>query len=94
MLAWLPEKIIYGKPRILDVCVISGLSVALARDTHYHNLPDYLVLEPEDTTQRTSNLQQTNTSGYKFQGSTSELLDAQRMVEAWGSEAKIYIPQM
>jgi hypothetical protein len=92
MLAWLPEKIIYGKPRILDVCVVSGLSVALARDTHYHNPPDYLVLEPEDTTQRTSNLQQTNTSGYKFQGSTSELLEAQRMVEAWGSEAKIYKP--
>lgn len=34
ILAWLPEKIIYGKPRILDVCVVSGLSVALARDTH------------------------------------------------------------
>ena len=92
MLAWLPEKIIYGKPRILDVCVVSGLSVALARDTHYHNPPDYLVLEPEDTTQRTSNLQQTNTSGYKFQGSTSDLLDAQKVVDAWGSEAKIYKP--
>lgn len=92
MLAWLPEKIIYGKPRILDVCVVSGLSVALARDTHYHNPPDYLVLEPEDTTRRTSNLKQTNTSGYKFQGSTSELLDAQRIVETWGSEAKIYKP--
>jgi hypothetical protein len=66
MLAWLPEKIIYGKPRILDVCVVSGLSVALARDTHYHNPPDYLVIEPEDTTKRTANLQQTNTSGYKI----------------------------
>jgi hypothetical protein len=48
MLAWLPEKIIYGKPRILDVCVVSGLSVAIARDTHYHNPPDYLVIEPID----------------------------------------------
>jgi len=42
MLAWLPEKIIYGKPRILDICIVSGLSVALARDTHYHNPPDIL----------------------------------------------------
>ena len=92
MLAWLPEKIIYGKPRILDVCVVSGLSVARARDTHYHNPPDYLVLEPEDTTQRTANLQQTNTSGYKFQGSASELSEAQKMVDSWGSEAKIYKP--
>lgn len=92
LLAWLPENIIYGKPRILDVCVVSGLSVALARDNHYHNPPDYLVLEPEDTTQRTANLQQTNTNGYKFQGSTQELLDAQKLVDSWGSEGKIYKP--
>jgi hypothetical protein len=92
MLAWLPENIIYGKPRILDVCVVSGLSVALARDTHYHNPPDYLVIEPEDTTKRTANLQQTNTSGYKFQGSATEFLEAQKIVESWGSEGKIYKP--
>jgi hypothetical protein len=92
MLAWLPNKVIYGKPRILDVCVISGLSIAVARDTHYHNPPDYLVLEPEDTTQRTVNLQQTNTSGYKFQGSTEEFLEAQKIVESWGNSGKIYQP--
>ena len=92
MLAWLPDKIIYGKPRILDVCVVSGLSVAVARDTHYHNPPDYLVLEPEDTTQRTANLQQTNTSGYKFQGSTEEFLEADKIVDSWGIQGKIYKP--
>jgi len=92
MLAWLPEKVIYGKPQILDVCVMSGLSIALARDTHYHNPPDYLVLEPEDTSQRTLNLQQTNTSGYKFQGSPNELLDAQKIVDSWGSDAIFYKP--
>jgi hypothetical protein len=92
ILAWLPNRIIYGKPRILDVCVVSGLSVAVARDTHYHNPPDYLVLEPEDTTQRTANLQQTNTSGYKFQGSVNELLEAQKIVDSWGLEGKIYKP--
>ncbi len=92
MLAWLPEKIIYGRPCILDVCVVSGLSVALARDTHYHNPPDYLVIEPEDTTKRTANLQQTNTSGYKFQGSNTEFLEAQKIVESWGTEGKNYQP--
>jgi hypothetical protein len=92
ILAWLPEKIIYGKPRIIDVCVVSGLSVAVARDTHYHNPPDYLVFEPEDTTKRTANLQQTNTNGYKFQGSADELLEAKKIVNSWGVEAKIYKP--
>lgn len=92
MLAWLPDKIIYGKPRILDVCVVSGLSVAVARDTHYHNPPDYIVLEPEDTTQRTANLQQTNTSGYKFQGSAEEFLEAEKIVDSWGTQGKVYKP--
>lgn len=92
ILAWLPDKIIYGKPRILDVCVVSGLSVAVARDTHYHNPPDYLVLEPEDTTQRTVNLQQTNTSGYKFQGSAEEFLEAEKIVDSWGTQGKVYKP--
>jgi len=92
MLAWLTDQVIYGKPRILDVCVVSGLSVAVARDTHYHNPPDYLVLEPEDTTQRTANLQQTNTSGYKFQGSAEEFLEAQKIVDSWGIGGKTYKP--
>ncbi len=92
VLAWLPEKIIYGQPRIVDICVVSGLSVAVARDNHYHNPPDYLVLEPEDTTQRTVNLQQTNTNGYKFQGSAKEFLEAQKIVESWGVEGRIYRP--
>lgn len=65
LLVWIPEYVIYGKPKILDVCVMEAESVAQARDTHYHNPPDYLVLEPGDTTTRTRNLQQRNTNGYK-----------------------------
>lgn len=92
MLAWLPEKLIYGKPYILDVCVVSGKSVAAARDRHYHNPPDYLVLEPEDTTTRTRNLQQTNTNGYKFQGSPKQLREAQKIVSSWGRGGRTYKP--
>lgn len=92
MLAWLPEFVVYGKPKIVDVCVFSGLSVAKARDTHYHNPPDYIVLEPEDTTSRTSNLQQTNTNGYKFQGTPEQFVEAQALVSQWGAEARNYLP--
>jgi len=92
LLAWLPEAVIYGKPKILDVCVVSGYSVAKARDDHYHNPPDYLVLEPEDTTQRTANLQQTNTNGYKFQGTHREFREAQAIVDSWEDDNKIYKP--
>jgi hypothetical protein len=92
MLAWLPEQLIYGRPYILDVVVSDGLSVAKARDDHYHNPPDYVVLEPEDTKERTRNLQQTNTNGYKFQGKAAELEKAQMIVESWGVDGKKYKP--
>jgi hypothetical protein len=91
MLAWLPDQLIFGKPKILDVCIVSGRSVAQARDLHYHNPPDYLVLEPEDTTARTRNLQQTNTNGYKWQGTDAQFEEATRFVEAWGNSGRVYL---
>lgn len=92
LLAWLPEHIIYGKPRILGVSIIEGGSIARVRDSHYHNPPDYLVLEPEDTRTRTRNLQQTNTNGYKWQDTPEKFLEAQAVVEKWGIEARSYQP--
>lgn len=92
LLAWLPEYVIYGSPRILGVCIAEGGSVALARDTHYHNPPDYLVVEPGDTSARTRNLQQTNTNGYKWQGTESQFEEALKVVESWGADGKTYKP--
>lgn len=94
LLAWLPDKLIYGKPRILDVSIVSGLSIAKARDRHYHNPPDYLVLEPEDTSARTSNLQQTNTNGHKWQGTRSQFAEAEKLVKSWGPEGCVYEPSV
>lgn len=92
MLAWLPDQLIYGKPRILDVVVVSGASVAKARDDHYHNPPDYIVLEPEDTSTRTANLQQTNTNGHKWQGTPEQFIQAQALVRSWGRSGTKYKP--
>lgn len=92
MLAWLPDQLIFGKPQIIDVCVVSGGSVAKARDDHYHNPPDYIVLEPEDTAARTRNLQQTNTNGYKWQGTPAQFQAAKQIVASWGSSGQSYKP--
>jgi hypothetical protein len=94
ILAWLLENIIYGKPKIIDILIVSAKTVAEARDIHYHNPPGYLVLEPEDTSLRTRNLQQTNTNGYKFQGSKKELEEAKRIVASWGPDGKSYKPTL
>ena len=91
MLAWIPEFIVFGKPRIIAVEVFSGLTVAQARDLHYHRPPDYLVLEPGDTSARTSNLQQTNTMGYKFQGTLDEFKEAEAVVKGWGDDGAKYL---
>lgn len=95
LIAWLPEHVIWGKPQIIDVLVVSGKSVANARDTHYHRPPDYIVFEPEDTSSRTANLQQTNTNGYKLQQdkcSGAQLKAAAKLVESWGEEGQTYSP--
>ena len=92
LLAWLPELLIYGKPQIVDVCVVTGLSVAQARDSHYHNPPDYIVLEPEDTAARTQNLQQSNTNGHKWQGTPEQFAEAEQLVSSWGAQARTYGP--
>jgi hypothetical protein len=92
MVAWLPEYIIFGKPKIIDILIVSGASVAKARDEHYHNPPDYVVLEPENTLNRTKNLHQTNTNGYKFQNEKSSIVEAEEFVLSWGSNCKQYNP--
>ncbi len=94
LVAWLPEYLLYGKPKIIDVWINTARSLAIARDTHYHNPPDYLVVEPEDTSARTVNLQQTNTNGYKFQGTPEELAEAEKEVKTWGKTGKIYSPEL
>lgn len=90
IVAWLPEYIIFGKPKIIGVFIDTAMSFAVARDTHYHNPPDYLVFEPEDTSQRTRNLQQTNVNGYKFQGTQDEFEKARKDVVKWGENAIQY----
>ncbi len=98
MIAWLPEFVIFGRPKIMGVVIASGDSVAKARDNHYHNPPDYLVLEPEDTSKRTRNLQQTNTNGYKWQpledaaAEAARKAEAKRIVEGWGDNGRTYSP--
>ena len=92
LIAWLPEHLLFGCPKILGVCNIPGKSIAIARDTHYHNPPDYLVLEPEDTSSRTSNLQQTNTNGYKFQGTETEMEKAEAYLKSIKDFSSAYEP--
>lgn len=90
LIAWLPENVIWGKPQIIDVLVVSGKSVAEARDLHYHKPPEYLIFEPEDTSERTANLQQTNTNGYIIQPEECDVEEAKATVDSWGEGGRQY----
>lgn len=90
IIAWLPEFVFWGKPVIIDTLLVSGKSIAEARDNHYHKPPHYIVFEPEDTSTRTGNLQQTNTNGYVFQDektiNKNLYLKAEKEIAKWPSE--------
>lgn len=94
VVAWIPQFIIYGQPMILDIWHDDALNIAKSRDQHYHNPPDYLVIEPFDTTTRTINLQQINTNGYKFQGDKHQFQQATEMVQSWGEDGTLYKPNL
>ena len=81
VIAWVPDKILFGRPKIISIEIIPALSIAEYRDSHYQNPPDYIVLEPEDTSNRTRNLQQSNTNGYKFQGTRHQAEEASSLYE-------------
>lgn len=88
LIAWLPEFILHGRPQIIDVWVGPSSEVAQCRDNHYYNPPKYLVVEPQNTIERTINLQQSNVEGYVFQADTDQQRRnfelAQAEVDSWG----------
>src|SRR5579883_1959187 len=92
VVCWLPEYVIAGSPKVIDIFVCDAMDFAIARDKHYHNPPWYVLREPEDTATRTKNLQQKNTNAFVFQHprDSDEFREAEALVASWGTDAKIY----
>lgn len=89
LIAWLPEFVFWGKPQILEVGIFNGLSVAISRNKHYHQPPRYIVREPQDTSDRTDNLKQRNTLGFRFQPNINNKIDeAQKYMNAIGMDTE------
>lgn len=94
VICWMPEFVIAGKPKVVDIFVCDALEFAIARDTHYHRPPEYIVIEPVDTSLCTRNLQQKNCNGYGFQGNEMQRQEAQKFIETWGTNGKMYRPDL
>lgn len=74
VVAWVMDRIIQGRPIILDYALFEAMGLAQARDEKYHKPPRYLVVEPEDTSNRPANLQQANTDGLIMQTDSPDVL--------------------
>ena len=72
IIPWCMSHMVFGTPTVLGALVVPGLEVARSRDTHYHQPPRYLIIEPNDTTDRTANLQQSNVNGFRLQEEKSD----------------------
>lgn len=90
VICWLPEYVIFGRPVVLGTFVEDALSIAVTRDDHYFQPPDYLVQEPEDTSLRTANLQQTITNGHRCQETGDRLEEARAVVAGWPADLRTY----
>lgn len=93
LVPWVMSHIVFGSPVILDVAIIDAMSLAQARDAHYHDPPHYLVAKPEDTSDRGAQLQQTNVEGFVLQSMSDEVrTDAERFVARMGREPDPHHP--
>lgn len=81
IVAWCLSNMVFGQPKVLGTLVVSGEELAQSRDFHYHNPPYYLTIEPNDTTARTANLQQSNVNGYRLQEDRSDPISVKRARE-------------
>jgi hypothetical protein len=90
IIAWIPEYVLFGRPIVLGSFVEDALDIATARDDHYFQPPRYLVREPEDTSTRTVNLQQTITNGFRCQETGQRLKEVENEVSNWSSDFRSY----
>lgn len=72
IVAWCMSNLVFGEPKVLGTLIVSGEELARSRDSHYHKPPHYLTIEPNDTSNRTANLQQSNVNGYRLQVEKSD----------------------
>lgn len=80
LVAWIMSKVLFGQPTVLDFLLVDAGDVARVRDEHYHAPPNYLVIEPQDTTTRAANLQQANVMGFIVQTREESVLQPMRVL--------------
>lgn len=101
IVAWMMNRVIFGRPVVLDIGIFPAASVAEARDKHYFKPVDYLVEEPQDTRARGAQLQQKNVSGWKCQttdvtklNQARLLLGAREWKPPYEEESKVIVEQL
>lgn len=81
LVAWLPEHLLYGQPKIIGTWIGDGLEMAKSRDNHWHDPPNSLILEPDFSPEREAHKQHTNVDRYLWDDAASKKDDAREMAK-------------
>lgn len=81
LVAWLPEHLLYGEPKVIGTWVGDGLEMAKSRDNYWHEPPNSLILEPDFSPDREAHKQHTNVDRYLWDDADSKLSEARDMAK-------------
>ncbi|MDG5821893.1 hypothetical protein [Natronococcus sp. A-GB7] len=81
LVAWLPEHLLYGQPKVIGTWVGDGLEMAKSRDNYWHNPPSSLILEPDFSPEREAHKQHTNVDRYLWDDDSSRKDEAEKMAK-------------
>lgn len=81
LVAWLPEHLLYGQPKVIGTWKGDGLDMAKSRDNHWHDPPSSLILEPDFSPERDAHKQHTNVDRYLWDDKDSKEDEARQMAD-------------
>jgi hypothetical protein len=94
LVAWLPEHLLYGEPKVIGTWVGDGLEMAKSRDNYWHYIrddskttPSSIILEPDFSPDREAHKQHTNSYRYLWDDDDSKLDEVENMAKElniWG----------
>lgn len=72
LVCWMPENLIYGKPKIFDIWVGDAMEMAKSRDNYWNEPPKDIIVEPDYSPDREAHKQHTNVTRYRLMNSEDE----------------------
>ena len=84
LVAWVPENLLYGKPKVVGTWLGDGSDMAESRDDYWFNAPKSIILEPDFSPERDPSEQHTNVDRFLWDDDNSKLDEARELARELG----------